>query len=254
MCKISIIIPTFNAEATISNALKSILSQHFQDFEVLVMDGGSTDGTSRILEAYNDSRIRVFSEGDKGVYDAMNKGIAFAKGDWLYFLGSDDVLRDDQVFSAIAPFLEYDQHDLVYGNAYLLKQQRVYDGPFDRWKLMWVGNICHQAIFYHKSLFERLGKYNLKFKIWADWDFNIRCFSYPAIRHLHVNLVVADYNDIDGLSNQMPYDPDFYQLLPVSGEGSVIERFKQTSKAYKLGRRMLKPERFIKKMFGRSRT
>ena len=88
--KLSIIIPTFNSANTLRRALDSIIGQTLNDLEVLIMDGVSTDQTLDIAKTYNDNRIRIFSEPDNGVYDAMNKGIDKASGEWLYFLGSDD--------------------------------------------------------------------------------------------------------------------------------------------------------------------
>src|ERR1700761_7508109 len=96
----SIIVPTYNSGATLRRCLESLAVQTFTDFEVLVMDGVSTDDTLRITEEMSSEfqgRLRLTSEPDKGVYDAMNKGILGARGKWLLFLGSDDRLNDDLV-------------------------------------------------------------------------------------------------------------------------------------------------------------
>src|SRR5262245_18365078 len=94
---ISVIMPSYNSAETIRATLGSLDKQQFRDFELVVMDGGSFDSTIRIVEllASVDERVRLFSEKDKGIYDAMNKGIQAASGTWLYFLGSDDRLYDD---------------------------------------------------------------------------------------------------------------------------------------------------------------
>src|SRR5947209_4479772 len=90
-CLISVIIPTFNLKACIRKCLESLREQTFRDFEILVIDGGSTDGTIKIVQEFASSfpRLTWRSEKDRGVYDAMNKGVAMARGDWVYFLGSD---------------------------------------------------------------------------------------------------------------------------------------------------------------------
>ena len=93
---ISIIIPTFNAESTILKALESILQQTFKDFEILIIDGLSKDKTIEIVENLKDSRIKIHSDKDIGIYDAMNKGIHYAQGKWLYFIGSDDYLYNNE--------------------------------------------------------------------------------------------------------------------------------------------------------------
>ena len=92
--RLSIILPTFNCDKVIRHCIESIVGQEFHDWELLVMDGMSRDGTLEIVRQYSskDSRIRVYSEPDNGIYDAMNKGIDKSQGEWLYFMGSDDSL------------------------------------------------------------------------------------------------------------------------------------------------------------------
>src|SRR5246127_4505724 len=97
----SVIIPTYNSAKTISQSIQSVLRQSFTGYEVLIIDGASTDDTLAITSAFNSERIKTISEKDRGVYDAMNKGIKLAKGQWLYFLGSDDALYDDSVLEKI---------------------------------------------------------------------------------------------------------------------------------------------------------
>src|SRR4249920_3431468 len=98
----SIIIPTYNSESSLNKTLDSILSQTFTDFEIILTDGVSKDDTIAIAESYNDSRLKIHSEPDKGVYDAMNKGMSLATGKWLYFIGSDDYLYNDEVLQTIS--------------------------------------------------------------------------------------------------------------------------------------------------------
>lgn len=224
MPKISIIIPTYNSSLTITNCIESLLSQTFIDFEILIMDGISTDNTLEIVKKYKDFRINIFSERDKGVYDAMNKAIDKASGDWLYFLGSDDWLYTNNILQDVYSFSEISNSHLIYGNAYLLGKKRVYDGPFTRETLFTKQNICHQAIFYHKSVFSRLGKYNLEFVLYADWDFNLRCFSTPDLIISYADLTVVNYNDETGLSNSAVRDPYFFQSAsPIA----YIDRIKE---------------------------
>src|SRR2546422_844446 len=97
----SIILPTFNSAAQIATALESILNQTFNDFEILVLDGCSGDNTIEIAKSYKDTRIRIWSEKDEGIYDAMNKGIEKATGKWLYFLGSDDELYNNAILEKV---------------------------------------------------------------------------------------------------------------------------------------------------------
>ncbi|MCG2794060.1 MAG: glycosyltransferase [Weeksellaceae bacterium] len=239
----SIIIPTYNSEKTLAAALESVLQQRFSDFEVLIMDGLSSDRTVEIAQSFGDERIKIFSEKDGGVYEAMNKGIDRAQGEWLYFLGSDDTLYDDGVLEKFAK--EVEDQDLVYGNAWFIKIERSHAGEINREILMTQTNICHQAIFYNKNLFTKLGGYNLIFPIWADWDFNVRCFSLPEIKIKYVDLLVANYNDFGGIS--VVQDQEYLKYLPLKyKEKVVIENFKALSTDYKLGNKILKPIRWIK--------
>ena len=196
----SIIIPTYNSEKTLKKCLTSVVNQSFIDYEVLIIDGLSTDNTLKIVENFNDSRIKNFSEADEGIYDAMNKGIKLAQGEWLYFSGSDDELYDDKVLYDIAVFIQRNnQLSFVYGNTIFTKNQNVYDGEFDRLKF-YLKNICHQAIFYKKELFKIIGLFNLQYKILADWDFNTRCFFYRGLQIKYIDRIIANYDE-SGISS-----------------------------------------------------
>ncbi len=214
----SIIIPAIRVEADIAGCLESIRRQTCTDYEVLVMDGGSTDRTVELVSNQAGEfggRLFLRSEKDDGVYDAMNKGIRLARGEWLYFLGADDVLHDPQVLEKVAAFIvSQPGSHLVYGDVILRSSSRRYDGPFDLAKLLLEKNICHQAIFYRRTVFEKIGNYNLRYRIWADWDLNLRCFQHPAFINRHLDFVVADYNDLTGIS--MVEDPELKKLLPAS--------------------------------------
>ena len=218
----SIIIPTFNVENVISACLGSILNQTFLDYEVLIQDGFSTDSTVAIATALNNDRIKIFVEKDAGVYDAMNKAITNAKGSYIYFLGSDDVLFNNNVLEILAQELVDLKCDFIYGNVQLTSNLAVVDEVFSKLKLLTEKNICHQAIFYKKTIFEQLGNFNLNYKIWADWDLNIRCFSHPNFKIKHVNTTVAIYNDETGVS--AAHDKEFITLLPLNSRFSTTLR------------------------------
>ena len=167
MTEISIIIPTFNSAKTLAVCLDSILKQSFTDFEVLIMDGLSTDNTLEIAKSYDDIRLIISSEKDNGIYDAMNKGITQSKGEWIYFLGSDDRLFNKNVFSEVYEIQKKGNSKIIYGNVLIegqagwAKNGQIYDGEFSLSKLI-ERNICHQAIFYKKEVFDKLGLYNIK--------------------------------------------------------------------------------------------
>ena len=112
--KISVITASYNSEATIRATIESFLAQTHPDKEMLVIDGASKDATLKIAESFGSSQIRVISEPDKGVYDAMNKGLHLFTGDAIGFLNSDDTFHDDDALAAIAAALE--EADVVYGD------------------------------------------------------------------------------------------------------------------------------------------
>ena len=213
----SIVVPTLNVASVVKACLASIARQSFADFEVVVLDGGSSDKTLDGVFGFKvalGDRLSVHKGADAGVYDAMNRGVASARGQWLLFLGADDCLHDDNTLGQVAAFIrENSASHLVYGDVILRSTAARYGGAFDLDTLLFERNICHQAIFYRRELFAKLGPYNLRYRIWADWDFNIRCFSNPALVARHMDLVVADYNDAGGLS--LKEDAEFMKRLPV---------------------------------------
>jgi glycosyltransferase involved in cell wall biosynthesis len=205
----TIIIPSFNSEKTLQNVLDSILCQEFNDFEVVVVDGLSADNTLQILRENSgeDHRIRFISEKDKGIFDAMNKGISMAKGSWLYFIGSDDSLYDKNVFRKVSNALKESPCDFLYGDVYSDKMKGIYGGRFDEDKIMF-SNICHQAIFYKKEVFELIGFYNITYTSFADWEFNIRCFLETQLKKCYLDIIVS-YFAMGGTSM---VNPDLFFL------------------------------------------
>ena len=204
--ELSIILPTFNCEATVGACLGSIDRQSFRDYELIVVDGCSSDGTQDVIAQYERSITTLISEPDNGVYDAMNKGIRAARGRWIYFLGSDDRLKGDAVLEQIFPIAE--GTEFLYGNVSLIGHGIVgshgqeYDGPFTRLKLC-KKNVCQQAVFYHRLLFQELGLFEAKYPTLADWLFNIRVFARPQSRPRYVDTVIAEYH-AEGRSHQQP--------------------------------------------------
>ena len=190
--KLSIIIPTYNSASVLPKALDSIVGQTFTDWEVLIMDGVSNDDTIKVAQSYNDSRIRIYSEPDKGIYDAMNKGIKKAVGEWLYFLGSDDCLLNENVLESVFAH-PINKYDVVYGDVEASQLDPLHHGKWTMANIYY--NRCHQGIFYRKSVFNKLGLYNREFPIWADYDLNLKWFFSKKISNLYIPIVIAHYSD-----------------------------------------------------------
>ncbi len=197
----SIVLPTYNAEKYITRSIQSILKQEFKNFECLIIDGESSDDTLLITQDLisNDSRFELVSEADFGVYDAMNKGVLKSKGKYLYFLGADDYLFDGKVLLEVQSNLANTNIDVLYGNVNRKDLWNHYDGEFNEYKIA-SQNLCHQSIFYKKNVFDKVGSYNLKYKIQADWEHNWRWFFHPEIKHKHLDKIIAYYEQ-GGLSS-----------------------------------------------------
>ncbi|HLX55335.1 MAG TPA: glycosyltransferase family 2 protein [Aquella sp.] len=221
---LSIIIPTYNSFSTIESCLNSVRDQIFLDYEVIVVDGLSEDETITFVKARAsaDPKIKLFSDKDYGIYDAMNKGIEYARGKWLYFLGSDDSLFDHRVLFDFASIANKISAPVIYGNVKIVGQTAwssdgaIYDGKFDLKKLL-TKNICHQAIFY-KADFIRAIRYNIKYSICADWDFNMKCWSKG--KFIYMNRVIANFHG-GGASTNNSRDVSFEEEI----EQNIIQYF-----------------------------
>jgi glycosyltransferase involved in cell wall biosynthesis len=213
---LTVVIPTRNAAADIERCLDSLAAQTSRDFAVCIVDAQSTDGTperARAQALRAGLSLDCVSEPDAGVYDAMNKGIARSRSEWVYFLGADDILHDAQVLAEVAQCIANHGADIVYGDVIEKRSGARYGGAFSLDRLLFEGNLCHQSVFYRRSLFERLGGYSARYPIWADWDFNIRCFRHPDVRSLWFDRLIAVYQERTGLSGME--DPVLRRELPV---------------------------------------
>ncbi len=212
---VSIITASYNCCDTIERSILSVISQDYIYKELIVIDGGSSDGTVDILKKYDHEINHWVSEPDKGVYHAMNKGLGLAKGEWVFFLGGDDRLYDEKVLQRI--FTKPIKGKMVYGNVLLEgdgpvgKAGTIYDGKFTKYKLC-RKSICQQSIFYHKSLFQTLGLFETNYPVLADRVFNIKSFAQNETKPLFVNTLIAIYST-EGISGNI-YDEVFYDDLP----------------------------------------
>lgn len=228
--KYSIIIPTYNSAKVLGRVLDSIVCQTFGDFEILIMDGASSDNTLGIANSYNDRRIKIFSEPDKGIYDAMNKGIEKSQGEWLYFIGSDDYLLNPDVLKNVSSQLT-DDYDVVYGEV----ESDLTEKNRGEWTLETLEyNRCHQAIFYKRSLFGKIGFYTLKYRILADHDLNLKWFLCSEIKKKHIDISIAHFtsggcscgNADDGFYNDFYTNmlKKYFRILPIAVKIKYIEK------------------------------
>lgn len=210
--KITIITVCYNAESTIERTIHSVINQSYGNIEYIIIDGASTDGTVDIINKYRNKITCFVSEPDKGIYDAMNKGIGCVTGDWVFFLNSDDYFYDDNVLCQVANKLSKN-NTIYYGNVIMMPLNKLKKGRYNKYKIG-MGNICHQSIFYPKVVFEKY-KYNTDYKLYADWFLNILCMSDKELRFNYFDIIICNYSTT-GFSN-LSYDnlfwKNYYRIL-----------------------------------------
>ena len=221
MIKFTIVTCTYNAEAVLQRTLDSVMKQTYCNIEHLIIDGVSKDKTLTMVKAYqhkNDvgesaHEILVFSEPDKGLYDAMNKGINRATGDYLIFLNAGDVFSSEDTLEFVEgcvgegeelPGVLYGDTDIVNMDGHFLRHRRLTPPKRLSWRsFMWGMLVCHQS-FYARTEIAQDIHYNLDYRFSADVDWCIRIMRESARRHLplrNVNAVITNYLD-GGMSVQ----------------------------------------------------
>lgn len=221
---ITIITSTFNADKYLPNAIKSIREQTYGNIEWIVVDGDSKDGTLDILRQSEDVIDYWMSEPDEGIYDAWNKGIHHANGDWILFLGADDYLWTREVLQKVAVVLNaaYPAYRVVYGKVALVNQagEGIYflGEAWQKVRNRFHSVMCvpHPALFYHRDLFQAHGVFDTSFRIAGDYEFLLRELkSHEAI---FVDHVVAGMS-LGGISSN-----------PASSEKMLFEMRRATQK------------------------
>ena len=194
--KISIITATYNSGKTLRDTIESVLSQTYSDFEHLIIDGGSKDDTLKIIKEYEpkyNGRLRWISEPDKGLYDAMNKGIGMATGDVVGILNSDDFYTTDKILEILSSALEKSGADAVYGDVHFVNDDnldkcvRYYSSKgFRRWKMRLGWMPAHPSFYCRRSVYERYGTFDISFKIGADFENLLRLIFVNKIKTVYV--------------------------------------------------------------------
>lgn len=226
---VSIIVPTWHSAAVLGGALASLAAQTWREFEVIVSDGASSDGTLDVAReaAPMLPALVVDSRPDGGVYDAINRGLALARGDWVLVLGSDDRLHASDTLAAAAPVLRASRADVVHGDVRVMaagSSLRVaagarYAGPMPLARLL-KENLCQQSVFYRRSLFSVIGCFEPRYRIWGDWEFNLRAAMRAEFEW--IDLVVADYA-ATGMSDTRA-DPVLADDWPEIVRRALVER------------------------------
>lgn len=197
MLKISIITATYNSGKTIRDTLSSVLNQSYKNYELIIKDGGSNDNTVEICREYEnifEGKLKVISEPDKGIYDAMNRGIDNASGDIVGILNSDDFYTSDDILDRIAKeFSANKDLDAIYGDIHfvspdnLTKCTRYYSSSYFRPSLLRFGFMpAHPSFYVRKEVYDKYGLYDLQFRTSSDFEWIVRLFAKYHIRAKYI--------------------------------------------------------------------
>lgn len=194
--KISIITINYNNLAGLENTITSVQSQSARNFEHLIIDGNSTDGSKELIERTRDNYSYWISESDHGIYDAMNKGIQNATGDYLLFLNSGDTLLNDRILENVFPHL-ISNYDLVYGDLYIVATDRPsfkYSYPkFLDFTFFKQTSLGHPSTFIKKELFDLYGLYRTDLKIVSDWAFFLKLICKENVSYKKIDLTISHF-------------------------------------------------------------
>jgi glycosyltransferase len=187
--KISIITVAYNSAETITDTLRSIAAQDYADIEHIVIDGASKDDTLNLVRTHGTRVARLISEPDRGIYDAMNKGLAAASGDFVGFLNADDMLASTQTVADIARALAETDADAIFGDLVYVRQDRPdqvvrywHSGEFQPRRLRYGWMPPHPTLYVRRARLLALGGFDIRLRIAADYDLMLRLFRQSDFR------------------------------------------------------------------------
>lgn len=240
--RFSIVTVTYNAENVLNDTIQSIVTQTYRNVEYIIVDGGSTDGTMHIVNRYRPMISIVVSEPDNGLYDAMNKGIALATGDYICFLNAGDAFHEDDTLQRMVhslrgmelPDVIYGDTDIVDAEGHFLHKRRLSPPKKLTWKSFENGMlVCHQAFFARTKL-AKATPYDLTYRFSADFDWCVRILKQAAVTH-HTHLTLIDYLN-EGMTTE-------------NHQASLRERFRIMSKHYGFFATVLRHAWFVLRNF-----
>lgn len=206
--RVSIITVSFNSEATIGDTLRSVAAQSHPDIEHIVVDGASGDGTMDAIRRDGGHLTRIVSEPDRGIYDAMNKGLRLATGDLIGFLNADDMLADRVAVARLAAFAEQADADAVFGDLVYVRADdpntvvRYWaGGDFSHQRLRQGWMPPHPTFYVSRNCLASVGEFDIDLRIAADYDFMMRCLTRSGVRTAYVPQVIVRMR-MGGISNR----------------------------------------------------
>lgn len=205
--KVSIITITYNSASTIEQTIQSVLNQSFTNIEYIIVDGVSTDGTLDILNRYKSQIHKIVSEKDKGIYDALNKGIDLATGDVIGILHSDDFYISSNVIENVANSFDQNQCDALYANLYYVDKdatnkikRKWHSGNYSEGAFLNGWMPPHPTFFVKKEIYNKFGKFDLQFTSAADYELMLRFIHKNKIKLAYLNEFIVKMR-IGGKSN-----------------------------------------------------
>ena len=195
---LTLITATYNSAKTLTDTMDSVLGQDYGDLEYLLIDGNSSDNSVELIQKRQeqDPRIRFISEPDKGIYDALNKGVELARGDVIGFVHSDDFLASPDILSAIMDRFKVEEADGVYGDLqYITPSRKVLrnwkSDTYHRKKLQHGWMPAHPTLFLKKEVYQKHGLFDLNYRIAADYDFMLRILKDDSLKFCYLPRVVT---------------------------------------------------------------
>lgn len=198
--KISLITAAYNSGSTLRDTLESVLRQTWTDLEYIIVDGASKDDTMELVREYEprfEGRLRWISEPDKGIYDAMNKGLAMATGDVIGILNSDDFFSSDTILEQVAIAMADPDIDAVYGDIHfvhpddLTKCVRYYSSKsFRRWQMRMGFMPAHPSFYCRRDIYEKYGRFDASFRVSADFELLLRLI---FVHRIHTRYIPLDF-------------------------------------------------------------
>jgi glycosyltransferase involved in cell wall biosynthesis len=244
--KVTIITATYNSSESLASSMNSVLSQDYKDIEYLIIDGNSKDNTLSIISDYQsrNENIKLLSEPDKGIYDALNKGLINATGDIIGFVHSDDMLASTTIISDLVTLLENQKINGVYGdlqyvsknnNSKIIRHWK--SSVFSKTLLSKGWMPAHPTLFLKKEVYQKHGNFNLDYKIAADYDFMLRILKDTTLKFEYLPKVICQMS-LGGASNRnlksiLLKSKEDYKAIKVNNVGGLYTLIKKNTSKIK---------------------
>lgn len=200
----SIVTTSFNSAKTIERTLQSVLSQSYQNYEYIIIDGGSSDGTLNVIDRYKEKfgdKLTIVSEKDDGIYDAMNKGIKLAKGELIGIINSDDFYELDALEN-VAKEYQNEKYAVFYGMLRVLSAEKEQSVLFYNHEFLKQQMINHPSCFVTKAVYDDFGAYSLEYKSAADYDFMLRMSQKSEVVFKPIYKIISNFSS-GGMSSSL---------------------------------------------------